>query len=621
MPNGNDKDNNQNWMYIISVVVVGISILIWLCKYMKKSKPKKKEKTSDDEDISIPLIKQTEQPKSRIIKRKARKKVSKDKEYVELDTTPEYAQIPDGYQSVGGDIQYKFEERQYNIGDNQGKPGECLWQILFPYLNTQTINQALVDRGRPQGVRGLLNDAIQQNHRNRWVHIDELQGIINYINQELGAAGIERQIDYGAVEIIYNHRTGESGTPPPTLPAYARRIGANNGGLQLALLGDHNGGYTTRNGGAHWVEAQGTDTLNIEGQRRQGDWNNPSTDLQVRSTTENLEKCITMLQALNNKITHKLLPNTRFTEILKKLKEKSVSIPAVVEQIKQLIVNLKEAHKSNLERILRAQKRALAQKPQKGELPSQFHPIDLRHDKTFEPNKIYLIETPFSQVFMVFTRGGRWMFHNYESAYCFSIGRTNPSDKPFGLPISYDKIAETLDGLDPDLKNQIYQLFKQYVLAGVMPNYIDVTKVKDHGIQPRICGQFSEEVATYAGCLAAAWLLSESGPYRIRVRGKIERAILRSKFDDYGSFSALIKALPQSHKGGVKATKNAIISSIPPEFETQEEKVKREIATRDIEQVPQGDFSSSSDDEESVDFQRQIEKVEKLLEEVIKLLK
>ena len=99
----------------------------------------------------------------------------------------------------------KFEERQYNIGDNQGKPGECLWQILFPYLNTQTINQALVDRGRPQGVRGLLNDAIQQNHRNRWVHIDELQGIINYINQELGAAGIERQIDYGAVEIIYNH--------------------------------------------------------------------------------------------------------------------------------------------------------------------------------------------------------------------------------------------------------------------------------------------------------------------------------------------------------------------------------------------------------------------------------
>lgn len=71
----------------------------------------------------------------------------------------------------------------------------------------------------------------------------------------------------------------------------------------------------------------------------------------------------------------------------------------------------------------------------------------------------------------------------------------------------------------------------------------------------------------------------------------------------------------------MKATKNAIISSIPPEFETQEEKVKREIATRDIEQVPQGDFSSSSDDEESVDFQRQIEKVEKLLEEVIKLLK
>lgn len=586
MPNGNDKDNNQNWMYIISVVVVGISILIWLCKYMKKSEPKK------------------------------------DEECVESDAPPEYAQIPDGYQSIGGDIQYKFEGEQYDIGDNQGKSGECLWQILFPYLNTQTINQALVNRGRHQGVRGLLNDAIQQNNGNHWVNIDELQGIINYINQELYDAGIEQQIVYGVVEIIYNHRTGEAGTPPPVLPAYARRIGANNGGLQLALLGDHNGGYTTRTGGAHWVEAQGTNTYNIEGQPRQGDWNNPSTDLQVRSTTENLEKCITMLQELNNKITHKPLPDTRFTEILKKLKEKSVSIPAVVEQIKQLIVNLKEAHKSNLERILRTQERALAQKPQKGKPPSQFHPTDLRHDKTFEPNKIYLIETPFSQVFMVFTRGGRWMFHNHESAYYFSIRRTNPSDRPFGLPISYDKIAKTLDGLDPDLKNQIYQLFKQYVSAGVMPNCTDVTKVKDHWIQPRIYGQFSEEVATYAGCLAAAWLLSESGPHRIRVRGKTERAILRSKFDDYGSFSALIKALPQAApKGGVKATKNAIISSIPPEFETQEEKVKRETAIQAIEQVPQEDFSSSSDDEELADFQRQIEKVEKLLEEVIKLLK
>lgn len=71
----------------------------------------------------------------------------------------------------------------------------------------------------------------------------------------------------------------------------------------------------------------------------------------------------------------------------------------------------------------------------------------------------------------------------------------------------------------------------------------------------------------------------------------------------------------------MKATKNAIISSIPPEFETKEEKVKRETAIQAIEQVPQEDFSSSSDDEESADFQRQIEEVEKLLEEVIKLLK
>ncbi len=199
-----------------------------------------------------------------------------------LDTIPEYAQIPDDYQEIGRDIQYEFEGRQYDIGDNQGNPGECLWQILFPYLNTQTINQALVDKGRPQGVRELLNDAIQQNHGNHWVHIDELQGIINYINHELGAAGIEQQIAYGAVEIIYNHRTGELGIPPPTLPAYARRIGANNDDLQLALLGDHHGGYTTGNGGAHWVEAQGTATLNIEGQQRQGDWNKSSQDFKLQ---------------------------------------------------------------------------------------------------------------------------------------------------------------------------------------------------------------------------------------------------------------------------------------------------------------------------------------------------
>lgn len=589
MPNGNDKDNNQNWMYSISVVVVGISILIWLCKYMKKSKPKKDEKP-------------------------------KGEECVESDAPPEYAQIPDGYQSIDGDIQYKFEGAQYDIGDNQGKSGECLWQILFPYLNTQTINQALVDKGTHQGVRGLLNDAIQKNNGNHWVNIEELQGIIDYINQELDYAGIQQQIVYGVVEIIYNHRTGEAGTPPPVLPAYARRIGANNGGLQLALLGDHNGGYTTRTGGAHWVEAQGTNTYNIEGQPRQGDWNNPSTDLQVRSTTENLEKCITMLQELNNKITHKTLPDTRFTEILKKLKEKSVPIPAVVEQIKQLIVNLKEDHKSNLERILRTQKRALAQKPQKGKPPSQSHPTDLCHDKTFEPNKIYLIETPFSQVFMVFANGGRWMFHNHRSAYYFSIRRTDPNDPPFGLPISYDKIATTLAGLDLDLKNQIYQIFKQYVLDGVMPAYRDVTDVK-YWIQPRIYEKFSKEVATYAGCLAAAWLLSESGPDRIRDRGKIERALLCPEFDKYGYFSKLIEALPQSAKGGVKATTNAIISSIPPEFETREEKVKRETAIRLIKQIPQEDFSSSSDDEESTDFQRQIEEVEKLLKEVIKLLK
>lgn len=495
MPNGNDKDNNQNWVCIISVVVVSISILIWLCKHMKKSKihsktdlpakskkskPKKKEKTSDDEDISIPLIKQTEQPKFRIIKRKARKEVSKGKEYAKLDTT---AQIPDGYQSIGG-------------------------------------------------------------------------------------------------------------------------------GLQLALLGDHNGGYTTRNGGAHWVEAQGTDTLNIEGQPRQGDWNNPSTDLQVRSTTENLEKCITMLQELNNKITHKPLPYTRFTEILKKLKEKSVSIPDVVGQIKQLIVDLREAHKTNLERILRKQQRALAQKSQKGK--PQFHPTDLSHDKTFEPNKIYLIETPFSQVFMVFTRGGRWMFHNHESAYYFSRGRTNPRNRPFGLPISYDKIATTLDVLDPDLKNQIYQIFKQYVLDGVMPDCTDVTKVKDHWIQPRIYGQFSEEVATYAGCLAAAWLLSESGPDRIRVRGVMERALLFPDFNEYGSFDKLIKSLPQAQKRGVKATNNAINGYIPLN-ETEEEKIKREVAIGAIEQIPPDNLSDSSDEEEPDDFKKQLNEIEETI--------
>ena len=143
-----------------------------------------------------------------------------------------------------------------------------------------------------------------------------------------------------------------------------------------------------------------------------------------------------------------------------------------------------------------------------------------------------------------------------------------------------------------------------------MPNCTDVTKVKDHWIQPRIYGQFSEEVATYAGCLAAAWLLSESGPHRIRVRGKTERAILRSKFDDYGSFSKLIEALPQSPQGGVKATNNAISGYIPP---NEKEKIKREVAIRAIEQIPPDNLSNSSDEEELDDFKKQLKEIEETI--------
>lgn len=114
----------------------------------------------------------------------------------------------------------------------------------------------------------------------------------------------------------------------------------------------------------------------------------------------------------------------------------------------------------------------------------------------------------------------------------------------------------------------------------------------------------------YAGCLAAAWLLSESGPDRIRVRGKTERSLLRSDFSKYGSFGALIKSLPQAPKGGIKATNNAISGYIPP---NEKEKIKREVAIRAIEQIPPDNLSDSSDEEESDDFKKQLTEIEETI--------
>ncbi|MDR1364892.1 MAG: hypothetical protein LBJ32_04625 [Oscillospiraceae bacterium] len=192
------------------------------------------------------------------------------------------AAVPVGYTVIAdqGNGIYKFGNQEYNIGDNQGVAGECLWQILFRYLNTFTINQALVHGGRQRGIKQLLENAIQNvNRRNHWVYVDDLQGVIDYINGELRVAGVQQQINFGAVEIVYNHRTDGAATdggPPPTLPPYARRVFSNSGGLQLALLMDR------ANRGAHFVEAEGNNETNIEGSPRDGDWNNPKTDFQFQ---------------------------------------------------------------------------------------------------------------------------------------------------------------------------------------------------------------------------------------------------------------------------------------------------------------------------------------------------
>ncbi len=342
--------------------------------------------------------------------------------------------------------------------------------------------------------------------------------------------------------------------------------------------------------------------------------NGPHQDFKLRNYTAILTDCINRLQFLNSEIIHNTLPSAKFSSILAEL-EKGTDLNDLVAQIQQLIKDLKEAYEMNIERLLRTQRRALNQKPQK--LRFVPHPTDLSLDATFEGNKIYLVNTPFAQVFMVYAKGGRWIFPDCKSAYYFSIGRTNPKERPFGLPISYDKIASELDKLDESLKTSVYEKIKSYVLPGDMPTYRDITDEINAKSGKWVTSEIFDKslkniIALYAGCLAAAWLLSESGPDRIRVRGKTERSLLRSDFSEYGSFDALIKSLPQAPKGGVKATRDAI-SCEPSEYKTDEERIKRETAIKAIEQISPDNLSSSSDEEESDNFKKQLKEIEDTL--------
>lgn len=140
-----------------------------------------------------------------------------------------------------GNGTYEFNGNQYNIGNNQGVAGECLWQILYAIL----INGFNVE---PSEAFSILNEAIRTIGGHHAVNADEIPAVFEVINLILGERGT---LGYNVVDIQYvrNHAEGYNIIQP---------LGGNIV-LQLANMAQIEGGT-----GAHYVLAR----------------NSPGTDLQ-----------------------------------------------------------------------------------------------------------------------------------------------------------------------------------------------------------------------------------------------------------------------------------------------------------------------------------------------------